>query len=137
MARGRAPRLAAVVSLAAPWLSSLQVESAARVWVTSPAQAYARLDDAARLNPLSDEPYVVAGSIALRLGECAHAEHEFALALRRTPGDAYATLERGAIASAGGERREAFVLLNGRCDLAPRDPLALAKRSRRCAAATG
>jgi tetratricopeptide (TPR) repeat protein len=118
--------LAAIVSLTAPWLSSLEVESAARVWVRSPAQAYARLDHAARLNPLSDEPYVVAGSIALRLDEYARANHEFALALERTPGDAYATLERGAIASASGDRREALVLLERAVRLAPRDPLARA-----------
>jgi tetratricopeptide (TPR) repeat protein len=118
--------LATVVSLTAPWLSSLEVESAAHVWVRSPARAYARLDHAARLNPLSDEPYVVAGSIALRLGEYARADHEFSLALERTPGDAYATLERGAIASASGDRREALVLLERAVRLAPRDPLALA-----------
>jgi tetratricopeptide (TPR) repeat protein len=118
--------LAAIVSFAAPWLSSLEVESAAHVWVRSPPQAYARLDHAAQLNPLSDEPYVVAGSIALRLGEYARAAHEFALALGRTPGEAYATLERGAIASASGDRREALVLLERAVRLAPRDPLALA-----------
>ncbi len=118
--------LAAIVSLTAPWLSGLEVESAARVWVRSPAQAYARLDHAAQLNPLSDEPYVVAGSIALRLGEYARADHEFALALGRTPGEAYATLERGAIASAGGDRREALALLERAVRLAPRDPLARA-----------
>jgi tetratricopeptide (TPR) repeat protein len=118
--------LAAIVSLAAPWLSGLEVESAARVWVRSPAQAYARLDHAARLNPLSDEPYVVAGSIALRLGEYARADHEFALALGRTPGEAYATLERGAIASASGDHREALALLERAVRLAPRDPLARA-----------
>ncbi len=93
--------LAAVVSFTAPWLSELQVQSAARVWVRSPRGRRTRAStSAARLNPLSDEPYVVAGSIALRLGELARADHEFALALERTPGDAYATLERGAIASA-------------------------------------
>ena len=113
-------------SLTAPWLSSLELESAAHVWVRSPAQAYARLDHAAQLNPLSDEPYVVAGSIALRLGEYAHADREFALALERTPGDAYATLERGAIASASGDRREALVLLERAVRLAPRDPIARA-----------
>jgi tetratricopeptide (TPR) repeat protein len=118
--------LAAIVSFAAPWLSSLEVESAAHVWVRSPPQAYARLDQAAQLNPLSDEPYVVAGSIALRLGEYARADHEFALALGRTPGEAYATLERGAIASASGDRREALVLLERAVRLAPRDPVALA-----------
>ncbi len=115
--------LAATASLTAPWLSELQVQSAARIWVQAPEQAYARLNSAAQLNPLSDEPYVVAGSIALRLDELERADREFALALRRTPGDAYATLERGAIASAQGRRREALALLERASRLSPRDPL--------------
>jgi tetratricopeptide (TPR) repeat protein len=115
--------LAAIVSLTAPWLSGLEVESAARVWVHSPGQAYARLNHAARLDPLSDEPYVIAGSIALRRGELGRANHELGLALTRTPGEAYATLERGAIASARGRHREALALLERAVRLAPRDPL--------------
>jgi tetratricopeptide (TPR) repeat protein len=115
--------LAAVASLAAPWLSELQVQSAARIWTRAPREAYARLRDAARLNPFSDEPYAVAGSIALRLGELGRADHEFALALGRTPGDAYATLERGAIASAAGDRRRALALLERAAALNPRDPI--------------
>ncbi|MGO9247402.1 MAG: O-antigen ligase family protein, partial [Solirubrobacteraceae bacterium] len=51
--------LLAAASLIAPWLSQLEVESAARIWPKAPATAYARLNDAAQLNPLSDEPYVV------------------------------------------------------------------------------
>jgi tetratricopeptide (TPR) repeat protein len=113
----------AVLSLVAPWLSQLQVQSAARIWTKAPRTAYARLDDAARLNPLSDEPYLVAGSIALRLGELTHADREFALALKRTPGDAYATLERGAIASTENNRREALELLERAARLNPRDQL--------------
>ena len=68
--------LAAVVaaSLVAPWLSQLEVQSAARVWPAAPAKAYARLHDAANLNPLSDEPDLLAGSIALRLGEVSRAD---------------------------------------------------------------
>ncbi len=116
--------LAAAGSLAAPWLSALQVQSAARIWVAEPTRAYARLDDAARLNPLSAEPYVVAGSIALRRGELSHADRAFALALRRAPAEAYATLERGAIASAQGRRIAALALLGRAVRLAPRDPLA-------------
>jgi O-antigen ligase len=115
--------IAATASLAAPWLSELQVQSAARVWEGAPQRAYARLQDAAGLNPLSDEPYVVAGSIALRRGETERADHEFALALGRTPEDAYATLERGAIASARGDRRRALELLGRAVTLNPRDPL--------------
>jgi hypothetical protein len=113
----------AALSLTAPWLSQLQVESAVRVWTKAPQAAYARLNDAARLNPLSDEAYLVAGSIALRFGDLARADHEFALALGRTPGDAYATLERGAIASTENNHRRALELLERAVLLNPRDPL--------------
>jgi tetratricopeptide (TPR) repeat protein len=115
--------LAAVASLAAPWLSQLEVQSAARIWPRAPLRAYARLNDAAKLNPLSDEAYLVAGSIALRFDDLARADREFALALKRAPEDAYATLERGAIASARGERRSALGLLERAARLSPRDPL--------------
>ncbi len=113
----------AALSLTAPWLSQLEVQSAARVWTRAPRTAYDRLNDAARLNPLSDEAYLVAGSIALRFGDLARADHEFALALERTPGDAYATLELGAIASTEHERRAALVLLERAARLNPRDSL--------------
>jgi tetratricopeptide (TPR) repeat protein len=115
--------LVAAVSLGAPWLSQLQVQYAARVWTSAPQVAYARLHKAARLNPLSDEAYLVAGSIALRYGELALAEREFTLALGRSSGDAYATLERGAIASAQGERAVALALLERAARLDPREPL--------------
>jgi tetratricopeptide (TPR) repeat protein len=115
--------LVAAASLAAPWLSQLQVQSAARIWTKTPQTAYARLDDAALLNPLSDEPYLVAGSIALRFGDLTRADKEFARALRRTPGDAYATLERGAIASSENDRRGALELLERAARLNPRDSL--------------
>jgi hypothetical protein len=118
--------LAAAVSLIAPWLSQLQVEDAARIWTRAPRAAYSRLSDAASLNPLSDQAYLVAGSIALRFGDLARADHDFALALGRTPNDAYATLERGAIASARGERATALRLLGRAVELAPRDGIARA-----------
>ena len=100
------------------------MQSAGRIWSKAPHAAYARLDEAARLNPLSDEPYLLAGSIALRFGDLARADHEFRLALRRTPSDPYATLERGAIASSRGERAVALALLARAVRLNPRDPLA-------------
>ena len=115
--------LVAAASLVAPWLSQLEVQSAARVWPATPGKAYARLNDAAGLNPLSDAPYLVAGSIALRLGEVRRADHEFVLALQRVPDDAYATLERGAIASSAGRRALALALLARATELNPRDPL--------------
>jgi len=124
LAAGLLVALAAAVSLAAPWLSQLQVESAAKIWTRAPQTAYARLRQAAKLNPLSDEAYLVAGSIALRYGETAYADREFALALARAPGDAYATLERAAIASSRGERAAALRLLMRTVALDPRNPLA-------------
>ncbi len=122
-AAGVCAALLAALSLIAPWLSQLEVESATRVWTKAPQTAYARLNDAARLNPLSDEAYLVAGSIALRFGDLAYADHEFALALERSPGDAYATLERGAIASSENDRRAALALLERAARLNPRDQL--------------
>jgi tetratricopeptide (TPR) repeat protein len=116
--------LAATVSLGAPWLSQLELQSAAHIWRTAPQTAYAHLHDAARLNPLGDEADVLAGSIALRYGELERADREFSLALARSPGDVYATLQRGAIASARGERAAALRLLERAVRLAPREPLA-------------
>jgi tetratricopeptide (TPR) repeat protein len=115
--------LAAAASLALPWLSQLEVQSAARVWTSAPRAAYSRLQDAASLNPLSDTAYLVAGSIALRYGDLTLADRRFAQALGRSPDDAYATLERGAIASSSGRPREALVLLSRAAALQPRDGL--------------
>jgi tetratricopeptide (TPR) repeat protein len=115
--------LAAACSLTAPWLSQLEIQSAAHVWTRAPQTAYARLDDAARLDPLSDEASLVAGSIALRYGELARADRDFAQALQRSPDDAYATLELGAIASARGDRSAALGLLERAVRLSPREAL--------------
>jgi O-Antigen ligase len=120
---GVAAALAALLSLAAPWLSEREIQSAARIWPKAPLAAYSRLDHAATLNPLSDRAYLVAGSIALRFGDLARAEHAFSLALQRVPGDSYATLELGAIASESGEPARALVLLERTVRLNPRDPL--------------
>jgi len=123
LAAGVALALAGAASLVAPWLSQLQLQNAARIWPTAPRRAFGDLNDAARLNPLSDEPYLLAGSIALRFGDLARADREFSLALDRDPGDAYATLERGAIASARGDRADALRLLERTARLSPRDEL--------------
>jgi hypothetical protein len=116
--------LIAAASLVMPWLGQLQVEHAAQIWTKAPQQAYAALDDAASLNPLSDEANLEAGSIALRFGDLARADRQFALALDRVPGDAYATLERGAIASTRNERVNASRFFEAAVMLDPRDQTA-------------
>ncbi len=126
----------AILALGAPWLSRMEVESAARVWTASPSTAYARLDEAARLNPLSAEPDLIGGTIALRLEELGRARKQFQLAIGRAPGDAYATLELGAIASSRGEARAGLDLLRRAAQLNPRSALtqqtlAIARRGER------
>ena len=116
--------LAAVASLATPWLSERQIQNAAQIWPRAPLTAYSRLAEAAKLNPLSDRPYLVEGSIALRYGDLARAQSAFSRALVRVPDDAYAALELGAIASQSGKRASALVLLARAVRLDPRDPLA-------------
>ena len=115
--------LAAAASLAAPWLGERQVQSAAAIWPKAPLVAYSRLEDAAKLNPLSDRAYLVEGSIALRFGDLSRAERAFSRALGRVPDDAYAALELGAIASESGARVRALGLLERAVRLNPRDPL--------------
>jgi Flp pilus assembly protein TadD len=122
-AAGELAALAAAVSLIAPWLSQLEVQSAARIWPRAPRAAYSRLQDAAGLNPLSDQAFLVAGSIALRFGDLKLADRKFSQALARSSNDAYATLERGAIASSSGWRDGALLLLRRAAQLNPRDPL--------------
>jgi hypothetical protein len=116
--------LAVVASLGAPWYSERQIQSAAKIWPRAPLTAYARLQEAAKLNPLSDRAYLVEGSIALRYGDLARAQRAFSQALVRVPDDAYAAIELGAIASQSGERARALVLLERAVRLDPRDPLA-------------
>jgi tetratricopeptide (TPR) repeat protein len=114
----------AVVAIGAPWLSFRDVQGAARIYTTHPLQAYALLDQAGSLDPLSDEPALIAGGIALRYDDLTRADREFADALGRVPNGAYAQLERGAIASAQGDRARATAFLTRAVALNPRDPLA-------------
>ncbi len=115
--------LAVVASFVAPWLSERQIQSAAHIWPRAPLAAYARLRNAAKLNPLGDRAYLVEGSIALRFGDLSRAERAFSQALDRVPDDAYAALELGAIASESGDRAHALLLLERAVRLNPRDPL--------------
>ena len=84
---------------------------------------------------MSDQAYLVAGSIALRYGDVSLADRRFSQALTRSPNDAYAALERGAIASSVGQQGAALRLLERAARLQPRDMLTrhaldLARRGR-------
>jgi O-antigen ligase len=109
--------LVAAISFALPWLAERDVRAAATEWPNDPRAAFDRLDRAAELNPVSDRPSLIAGSIALRIGDLNHARHAFLGALERNPRSQYAAFELGLIASelgdsAAGQRyfRRALVL---------------------------
>jgi hypothetical protein len=125
-----APALAAAAAvvaalvLAAPWLAERDVERAGAVYATRPFEAYSRLDRAADVDPLSDRPALIKGSIALRYGDLPRARAAFAAALDRNPRGQYATLELGALASVDGDGARARTLLARAVALAPRDATA-------------
>jgi tetratricopeptide (TPR) repeat protein len=121
------------VSLAAPWLSALEADRAARSWHSGLGAAYERLDRARALNPLSAQPDLVGGTIALRADDPAEAKRRFAAALERQPRIAYALLQLGVIAAEQGRQDAAVRLLrravreNPMSDVA-RDILAAVRR---------
>jgi hypothetical protein len=121
---GAAAAVVAALVLAGPWLAERDVERAGAVWKERPFEAYSRLDRAADLDPLSDRPELVKGSIALRYGDLARARSAFSSALERNPRGQYATLELGAIASVQRDPATAKRLLTRAVALAPRDPTA-------------
>ena len=80
------------------------------------------LERRGRLNPLSDEPIWWRASIALRFGDLRAPTTSSRWRSDATPDDAYATLERGAIASAEGDRERRSAARAGRA-AEPADPL--------------
>jgi tetratricopeptide (TPR) repeat protein len=123
LAAGVALLLAAAAAPLTLWMADSEVSRAGDVFAQRPAEALDRLDRAAALNPFSARPDGVAGSVALRYGDLPRADRAFARVLRRVPDDQYATLERGAIASASGRPAVALTLLARAVRLAPRDRL--------------
>jgi Flp pilus assembly protein TadD len=107
--------------IAGPWQAERDIERAGVVFAQRPFEAYSRLDRAADLDPVSDRPALIAGSIALRYGDLARARTSFQDALDRNPRGQYATLELGAIASVQGDRARALTLVSRAVALAPRD----------------
>ncbi len=96
----------AFVSLLGPWLAERYRDRAAETWRTDSAAAYADLRRAARFDPLSAEPYVLQGVIAIERGEPAIARAGFRKAIERE--DAWlAHFGLGALAAEAGERATA------------------------------
>jgi Flp pilus assembly protein TadD len=76
---------------------------------------------AARRNPVSAEPLLLEGTIAVQRGDSPRAAGAFAQALERRPDVAYALLQLAALASERGDERTAERLLARAAAAAPRD----------------
>jgi len=110
-------------SLLLPWVAAVEVERAEELGFDRPVEAYARLDRAAALDPLSRAPKVTEGAIALGLGDLSRAERAFNAALERDPDTPYSTLQLAIVASQGGRRAEATTHLERAHRLSPNDPV--------------
>ena len=113
--------VAAAASLAFPWLAAREVERAAEAWRTRPDTAYAALDRARALNPLSDRADLVAGAIAMRREDWPRAEEAFGRALARNEENWYAELELALVAALEGRDAEALARLGRAEELNPRE----------------
>jgi O-antigen ligase len=120
---GGAVALLAAVAIALPYLAEREIAAAGNDWSGDPARAFARLDRAADLNPLSARPELVAGVIALELGRSRVAEQRFTRALERDGGDWFAHFGRGLAASALGDSARARLNYVRARSLDPAEPL--------------
>ena len=120
--------LAAVVlvvaaTIAIPGISARYTASAYEDFRTDPQGALDRLDRAADLNPLSDEPLVAKGVIQQRLGRPRRAVPAFQEAISRQPNDWFAHLELALALATLGQKSQALEHMREARDLNPRQPL--------------
>ena len=115
--------LVLAASLLFPWLAVRDVQNATALWRNDPSAAFSLLHQAGRLNPLDDDPDLVAGEIASRLHRYGLMRARFGDAVARTPDDWYANLELGIAASLTGQRRQAAAALRRALRLDPTEPI--------------
>jgi Flp pilus assembly protein TadD len=118
-----ATALCIAVVIVPAFVSDREVALANQVARQDPAGAYARLDRAAALNPLSPDPALTEGRIAQERGDLRRARIAFAEAAKRSPRAWYPCFALGLAASADGDRREARRQLQASLARNPRDPL--------------
>ncbi len=123
-------------SFVLPWLSALYTDQAARTWKSDPRLAFSDLERARKLNRLDNNPDLIAGAIASRLGNYGRMRGAFANAVRRTPEDWYANLELGVAEALLGRKAEALRSIAAAQRLNPGEPTipAVARRIRTGAA---
>ena len=111
------------VSYCAPWFSARYVDSASHSWRASPSEAYRMLNRGRALDPLSETPDVIAGTIAERRHDYGRMKIAFTRALTRNHADWYAWLELGIAEYETGNRPAALARLERAKALNPREPI--------------
>jgi hypothetical protein len=114
---------AAAGSYALPGLAAFEVERAVEAWPEAPDRAFSLLERARRLNPLSERPDIVAGTLAQRADEPDRARTAFQRVLERHPNDWYAHLQLALLEGADGRRAQALAHLERARSLNPREPV--------------
>ncbi|MCA1834675.1 MAG: hypothetical protein LC750_18435, partial [Actinobacteria bacterium] len=120
----------ALLLLVPPWLAATEVRAAAGEWRQHPASAFARVERARDLNPLTDWPDVIAGAIASRLGDDRLVIASFRRALDRNPTNWYSHLELAVAYGRMGEKAPALRELGFAERLDPLEPTIPFVRSR-------
>ncbi len=82
-----------------------------------------RLETAASLNPLSAEPLVLEGSIAIKRGDADRARDALTRALDREPKNWYANMQLALLAASLGDYEEASAYVRRAQELNPEDPV--------------
>jgi hypothetical protein len=96
--------LAVAASFVLPWSAELDARRALGLWQQHPQRAFADLDRARRLNPLSTRADILAGAIAGRVNDLPRMRLAFSRALGRDPRFWYAHFELGLAEAALGHR---------------------------------
>jgi hypothetical protein len=104
LAGGVVALVAGTVVLGLPYLAARDVDRASSIGARDPAAAYTALRRSHHLDPLSSDPGVVGGTIALEDGQWDIAAGWFEQAIAKEPGSWFAWLGAGLVASAQGDR---------------------------------
>jgi hypothetical protein len=112
-----------VVAIAPPWASFHYERAGVDAWRVSPARSYRLLDRAASLNPLSDSPQLLEGSIALHLHDLPRARAALQKALERTPTNWYTNFQLALAYAEDGRFGPASTYIRRAVRLNPREPI--------------
>ncbi len=110
-------------SFVAPWIAARQVARAGDVWRQDPSGAYATLNQAATLNPLSDSALVLSGTIAAERGEIAKMRKSFERAVSRDPHNWFSRTQLAVALANDGAWRAAGRSATIAAALDPREPV--------------